>query len=858
MKYGNKIGNMRKLFTLSCLYLILLSADSYSQTIAEKKAGTVFGEGELTRETQDLLVDVNKQLTAWQDEIKELYAQVLVLFQRNAPICDYKNLLDEINQIKENIYLLESTWRDTVSQGGSNEAYSLWHQPSTTIEQLVIDYGSQNFVYLVRPDVAGIKVSINSSLPIPRASWNLMLETILAQNGIGFKQLNPYLRELYLVKQDNSGIELITNNRRDLDLFPENARVCFVLTPDAADARRIWLFLDKFINQNTTVMQMIGRDILLISQVSEIRDLLKLYDFVAANRGDKEYKIIPLAKVEAEEMSRIIAAVFDQLQESPKTVEQSGNKKKESNGGGGGMEGSLKVLTLGKIAQALFIVGTKEEIRKAEEIIRRVESQVGEARARTIYWYTARNSDPEELADVLYRVYSLMMEVPMPPEGQGGQQQAVGQQQNPTGQNPQRQDININQEVSQRPQPPMLPPPPPPPTSLRLYAESFYQDGGYIVNPAPAQPGLTPAPVFNEDRDNFIVDPKTNSIVMVVEADILPKLKEVIYRLDVPKKMVQIEVLFFEKRANIVTDYGLNLLRLGNCASNTDDTCFAFNNVNTKFRGRPENAGVFQFFLSHAQGCSGIPSFDYFYRFLVTRQDVQINSNPSVTTMNQTPALITIRDEISINTGIFEVETAKGVTLKDAFTRAQYGITVAITPTIHMHGEEPFEDPHDYVTMITDITFSNVQPTTLFNRDRPDVAIRQVKNVVRVPDGQSVIIGGLRRKTKHDEVSYVPLIGELPGIGKLFSITGIRDEETEMYMFITPKIIVDPVEDFDRLRRKELCRRPGDIPAYLCQLNYAQECERTRVLEQSMRMLFGRPINRCIYTEDREYHGKCW
>ncbi len=849
---------MRKLFTLSCLYLLFSAAETYGQTIAEKKAGTVFGEGDLSRETQDLLVDVNKQLTAWQDEMRELYAQVLVLFQRNAPICDYKILLDEINQIKENIYLLESTWRDTVSQGGSNEAYSLWHQPSTTIEQLVIDYGSQNFVYLVRPEVASIKVSINSSLPIPRASWNQMLETILSQNGIGYKQLNPYLRELYLVKQDNSGIELITNNRRDLDLFPENARVCFVITPDAADSRRIWMFLDKFINQNTTVMQMIGRDILIISQVSEIRDLLKLYDFVSANRGDKEYKIIPLQKVEAEEMSRIIAAVFDQLNEAPK---ESGNgKKKESSGGGGGGEGSgLKVLTLGKIAQALFIVGSKEEIKRAEEIIYRVESQVGEARARVIYWYTARNSDPEELADVLYRVYNLMMEVPSSYAQNNGGGGAPGQQQQQTQGGPnQKQDININQEVTQRSPPPPLPPPPPPPTSLRLYAESFYQDGGYIVNPAPAQPGLTPAPIFNEDRDNFIVDPKTNSIVMVVEADILPKLKEVLYKLDVPKKMVQIEVLFFEKRVNLLTDFGLNLLRVGNCASNTNDTCFAFNNVNTSFRGRPENAGVFQFFLSHAQGCSGIPSFDYFYRFLITRQDVQINSNPSVTTMNQTPALITIRDEISINTGVFEVETAKGVTLKDAFTRAQYGITVAITPTIHMHGDEPFEDPHDYVTLITDITFSNVQPTTILNRDRPDVAIRQVKNVVRVPDGQSVIIGGLRRKTKHDEVSYVPLIGELPGIGKLFSITGMRDEETEMYMFITPKIIVDPVEDFDRLRRKELCRRPGDIPAYLCQLNFAQECERTRVLEQSMRMLFGRPLNRCVYTEDREYHGQCW
>ena len=62
-------------------------------------------------------------------------------------------------------------------------------------------------------------------------------------------------------------------------------------------------------------------------------------------------------------------------------------------------------------------------------------------------------------------------------------------------------------------------------TSMRLYADSFYQDGGYIINRAPIDPGIAPYPTFNPDRDNFIVDPKTNAIVMVVEADILPKLK---------------------------------------------------------------------------------------------------------------------------------------------------------------------------------------------------------------------------------------------------------------------------------------------------------------------------------------------
>ncbi len=825
------------------VYISLLTLSFYfyatAQTIAEKKAGIVAGESDLSREAQDMLLDVNKQLEGWQEQLRELYSQVIVLYQNNAPEEDYQELLDTINAVKEKMITLESAWRTTVAGGGVEEGYSLWHQPDTTIEQLVIDYGSQNFVYLIPSDVGSIRVSINSSLPIPRASWEEMLETILIQNGVGIKQLNPFLRELYPVKQDNSGIELITNNRRDLDLFPDDARICFMLSPDASELRRIWLFLGKFINPNTTVLQMIGRDILLISQTSEVRDLIKLYDFVSANRGDRDYKVVTLSKVDAEEMAKILGAIFDQLIEQPKAVEKTekGEKPKVEATEINDVVG-LKVLTLGTVAQALFLIGTPEEIKKAEEIIKRVESQVGEARARTIFWYTARHSSPEDLAEVLLKIYNLMIQTgagyPAPPQ---------------EGQNP-ANNVNVSQKVTQPAEDIILPPP----TSLRLYSESFYQDGGYIVNPAPVEPGLTPPPDYNRDRENFIVDPKTNSIVMVVEADILPKLKEVIKKLDVPKKMVQIEVLLFEKRMDRSTDYGLNLLKIGDRATNTQDTGVAWNNTIISQGGRPENAGVFQFFLSRMKGESGIPAFDYFYRFLISQQDIQINSAPSVIAINQTPALIAIKDEISINTGVFEVETAKGVTLKDAFTRAQYGITIAITPTIHMHAEDDSYTDYDYVTLETDITFDTIQPRP-FQPDRPDVSRRQVKNNVRVPDGQSVIIGGLRRKIKSDSREYIPFIGELPGIGKLFSITGLRDQTTEMFLIITPKIIVDPAEDYERIRQKQLCMRPGDIPAFLCQLERAQECEKTRVLENSMRILFGRPCDRCVVTEEEEFDG---
>lgn len=70
-----------------------------------------------------------------------------------------------------------------------------------------------------------------------------MLELVLIQNGIGIKQLNPFLRQLYPMKNDRSNLELITNNPDDLEILPPDSRILYVLTPEPSDVKRVWYFL---------------------------------------------------------------------------------------------------------------------------------------------------------------------------------------------------------------------------------------------------------------------------------------------------------------------------------------------------------------------------------------------------------------------------------------------------------------------------------------------------------------------------------------------------------------------------------------------------------------------------------------
>ena len=108
---------------------------------------------------------------------------------------------------------------------------------------------------------------------------------------------------------------------------------------------------------------------------------------------------------------------------------------------------------------------------------------------------------------------------------------------------------------------------------------------------------------------NFIPYPKTGAIMMVIRRDTLDKIKELLKKIDVPKKMVHIEVMLFEKMINNQNNFGLNLLKIGTPASNTHETGVQYESQPGSFL-----KGVLQFIISrkksrHSQSSEGRPGF---------------------------------------------------------------------------------------------------------------------------------------------------------------------------------------------------------------------------------------------------------
>jgi general secretion pathway protein D len=106
-----------------------------------------------------------------------------------------------------------------------------------------------------------------------------------------------------------------------------------------------------------------------------------------------------------------------------------------------------------------------------------------------------------------------------------------------------------------------------------------------------------------------------------------------------------------------------------------------------------------------------------------------------------------------------------------------------VLPTINADG---------YVSLFLRQEVNAVTTETQF--DAPVISTREAETDVLVRDGQTVVIGGLRERQTEVVKSGVPLLSALPIVGGLFGFQDRRTTETELFLFITPRVLPDDAE----------------------------------------------------------------
>ena len=147
----------------------------------------------------------------------------------------------------------------------------------------------------------------------------------------------------------------------------------------------------------------------------------------------------------------------------------------------------------------------------------------------------------------------------------------------------------------------------------------------------------------------------------------------------------------------------------------------------------------------------------------------QIVSSPRVVTADRTKALVEQGTELP-----YQAKVRNGVTGVQ-FRRASLKLEV-----------EPRITPRGRVILDLDIAKDSVGKSTAGG---PAIDTKHVRTTVEVEDGGTVSIGGIYESQDRDDVTRVPLLGKIPLLGALFRHRAVREQRSELVVFITPRIV---------------------------------------------------------------------
>jgi general secretion pathway protein D len=182
------------------------------------------------------------------------------------------------------------------------------------------------------------------------------------------------------------------------------------------------------------------------------------------------------------------------------------------------------------------------------------------------------------------------------------------------------------------------------------------------------------------------------------------------------------------------------------------------------------------------------------FRALQTAGKLDVLSRPYILTSDNQLASIMIGQSVPYPTNSRVTDNGQII---NSLSYRDVGIILNVTPHINPDGLVTL-DVNPEVSSLTGQTIAITQGVgaPIFNQ-------RMSQSRVAVLDGQTIVIGGMMEDRKTSTVNKVPLLGDLPGIGFLFSRTNDHTTKTELLFFLTPHVAGKPA-DLEGMSKDEM------------------------------------------------------
>ncbi len=337
--------------------------------------------------------------------------------------------------------------------------------------------------------------------------------------------------------------------------------------------------------------------------------------------------------------------------------------------------------------------------------------------------------------------------------------------------------------------------------------------------PAPVAPTPT-APRTAGDRDGtgkvgelskenitILADKRINGLIVMASPTDMMILESIITELDVELEQVIIETVLLQVKLNDSIKTGIDWIHAHVQTKSDISTMGAGGaGANTPLNNLAEAAG-------RAAGYAGAK-----YYFLFDQLDlnmvVQASKEDTRTKVLQSPVLMTVNNKEAVLESTDMAYLYKGVRYAGSYNygtevpdyeQRDFGVTIKVTPRISPNGNVTLTVDQKFETRGADQSVGSSGSTndTSSSAKYPTISTTKLQADVSVKSGQTIMLGGLIKTLSVVNDSGIPVLKDIPLIGRyLFGSTENTEESSELMVFLTPHVVRGSAEAQSDARRR--------------------------------------------------------
>jgi len=612
-----------------------------------------------------------------------------------------------------------------------------------------------NKSFVIDPRVRG-KISLETPRPVNRAQAFALLKTVLRQQGFAIVDLG----DLYKVvpeadaKLQSGPVEIGAASARDGD---EVITQVFQLNHESAN--NMIPVLRPLVSPNNTITAFPGNNTLIITDyAANLKRLSKVIATLDSPRPAAEVQVVVIKNSIASDIAVAVSKLMD-----------------ESNRGGGGGPGassdpSQRVVVMAdpRTNSVLIRSANASKLALARSLVEQLDrpANADQANMRVVY---LKNAEATKLVEVLQAVLS------------GESNGSSGNSDSSFGSNSRNRNSSGSMFGDS--------------SSSSSGLSSSFGDGD-----SSSGGGLGSQSGINRDRGNqgpmsikaggaiIAADPATNSLIITAPEPVYRNIRGVIDQLDSRRAQVYIESLIVEVKADTVSEMGIQW-QFGTSRPGQNSVVGGtnFGTGGSNILAVTQNPAA----LAAAGGLNvgvvrnGVSLFGQNFlnlgllaRALETETNSNIRATPNLLTLDNEEARIIIGQNVPFVTGQYATTNNTLSSPFQTIERKDVGTMLRVRPQVSEGGTVKMEIAQE----ISSVVDTSQAAGIITNR-------RAIDSNVLVDDGQIVVLGGLIEDTVEGGISKVPLLGDIPGLGRLFRYDNRKRVKTNLLIFLRPVVL---------------------------------------------------------------------